>query len=229
VGVGLFLAILFIVYISRSVLSTVILAALLALIVHPIIRFFQQRLKLSKGWSVAIIYLLIIVLLVLIPLILVPAIISGVNDVLSYDFQGLSQDIAQALEDLSTQVADIPVLNRLLGPFLDSLAAALEGLSSVPTPEPVSYEVAMGGIVERLASALGTIAKLVGPVVSAIVSLVFLLLVSFYLSLSGDKIMESYPRLFPPAIDLEMVDLVQRIGGVWVHFLRGQLTLMIFI
>jgi predicted PurR-regulated permease PerM len=229
VGVGLFLAILFLIYISRSVLPTIILAALLALIVHPLIRFFQKRLKLSKGLSVAITYLLIIALLVLTPLILVPAIISAVNDVLSFDFQGLSQDVAQALQDLSAQVAGIPVLNWLLGPFLDSVAAALQGISSVPTPEPVSYDVAMSGIIERLASTLGAIAKIVGPVVSAIVSLVFMLLVSFYLSLSGDTIGEGYPRLFPPAINLEIVDLVRRIEGVWVRFLRGQFTLMVFI
>lgn len=229
VGIGLFLAILFILYISRSVLPIIILAALLALIVHPVIRFLQKRLKLSKGLSVAITYLLIIVLLVLIPLILVPVIISSVDAVLSIDFQGLSQNVSQALQDLSAQVADIPVLNWLLGPFLDSLAAATEGISSAEMPEPVSYEVAMGGIIERLASTLGAIAKLLGPVVSAIVSLAFMLLVSFYLSVSGDAIMESYPRLFPPAIDLEMIALVQRIEGVWVRFLRGQFTLMALI
>jgi predicted PurR-regulated permease PerM len=229
VGVGLFLAILFIIYISRSVLPTIILGALLALIVHPIVRLFRKRLKLSKGLSVGIIYLLIIVLLVLIPLIVVPALINSINNVLSIDFQSLSQDVSQALQDLSATVAGIPVLNRLLGPLLDSLVAATESISSVPPPEPISYDATMGSLVEQLASALGVIVSIVGPVVSAIISLAFMLLISLYLSLSGDSIMEAYPRLFPPAIDVEIINLVQRIQGVWVSFLRGQLTLMIFI
>jgi len=229
VGVGLFLAILFIIYISRSVLPTIIVGALLALIVQPIVRLFRNRLKLSKGLSVAIIYTLIIILLILIPLIVIPALISSINALLSFDYQELSQNVSQALQDVSAWVAGIPVLDWLLSPLLDSLIAATESISSVPTPEPVSYDEAMGSIVDKLASTLGTIVSILGPVVSAIVSLAFMLLISFYLSLSGENIMEGYPRLFPPAIDVEIIALVRRIEGVWVHFLRGQLTLMIFI
>jgi predicted PurR-regulated permease PerM len=229
VGVGLFCALVFVLYISRSVIPIIILGALLALVVHPVIGVFQRRLKLSKGLSIAITYLLIIALLVLIPLVVVPNTISAINDLINIDFQSLAQNIAQALEDQATRVAQIPVLNALLVPFLDSLAAALRGLSLVETPEAVSYQQSMGGIVGRLAQTLGTLASVLGPIVSAVISLVFMLLVSFHLSLTGNRIFEGYPKLLPPAYAPEITGLVERIGGVWTSFLRGQLALMVIV
>jgi predicted PurR-regulated permease PerM len=227
--VGLFCALVFVLYISRSVIPTIIVGALLALVVHPVIGFLQRRLNLSKGLSIAIIYLLIVALLVLIPLVVVPNIINAINDLISIDFQSLVQNVGQALEDQAARVAGIPVLNAVLAPFLDSLAAAFQGISSVEMPETVSYQVTMGGIVERLAQTLGTLANVLGPIVSAVISLVFMLLVSFHLSLSGKRIIEGYPRLLPPAYEPEITGLVERIGGVWTSFLRGQLALMVIV
>jgi predicted PurR-regulated permease PerM len=229
VGVGLFCALVFVLYISRSVIPTIILGALLALVVHPVIGFLRQRLRLSKGLSIAITYLLIIVLLVLIPLVVVPNVINAINDLINIDFQSLAQNIAQALQEQAAQVAQIPVLNSVLGPFLDSLAAAFQGISAVETPESVSYQASMGGIIERLGKTLGTLATVLGPIVSAVISLVFMLLVSFHLSLSGNRIFEAYPRLLPPAYAPEITALIERIGGVWTSFLRGQLALMVIV
>jgi predicted PurR-regulated permease PerM len=229
VGVGLFFALLFVLYISRSVIPIIVLGALLALVVHPVIGFLQRRIKLSKGLSIAITYLLIIALLVLIPLVVVPNVISAINDLINIDFQNLAQNIAQALQDQAARVAQIPVLNAVLAPFLDSLAAAFQGISSVERPEAVSYHLSMGGIIERLAQTLGTLATVLGPIVSAVISLVFMLLVSFHLSLSGNRILEGYPRLLPPAYAPEITALLERIGGVWTSFLRGQLALMVIV
>jgi predicted PurR-regulated permease PerM len=229
VGVGLFCALVFVLYISRSVIPTIILGALLALVVHPIIGLLQRRLKLSKGLSIAITYLLIIALLVLIPLVVVPSLINAINDLINVDFQSLAQNIAQVLEEQAARVARIPVLSSVLVPFLDSLAAALQGIGSVEMPETVSYQMTMGGIVDRLAQTLGTLSKVLGPIVSAVISLVFMLLVSFHLSLSGNRIFEAYPRLLPPAYAPEITALVERIGGVWTSFLRGQLALMVIV
>ena len=229
VGVGLILATLLILYISRSVIPVIIVAALLAMIIHPVIDFFQRRLKFSRGLSIALTYLLIIGLLVLIPLIVLPAVVGALNDLVNLDFQGWSQTAAEALQGLSASVAPIPIINGLLGPFLDSLSSALLGVSQAKPPEAVPYQVALSGIVSQLAQTLGTIAKLLGPVVSAVISLVFMLLVSFHLSLSGHRILEGYPRLLPPAYEPEITGLIQRMAGVWTSFLRGQFALMVII
>lgn len=229
VGAGLFLALVLLLYISRSVIPTVIVAALLALIVHPIIGFFQRRLRLRRGLSIAITYFLIVGLLVLIPLILVPSIINAVNDLINLDFQAWAESAAQSVQNLSDSVANIPVLNWVLSPLLDSVNTAFQGLSTAPTPETVSYDAAMGGLVERLARTLGLVASVLGPVLSAVVSIVFMLLISLHLSLSGQRMVEGLPDLLPPRYAPELTALVQRLGEVWVSFLRGQFALMVIV
>jgi predicted PurR-regulated permease PerM len=229
VGVGLFLAGLAILWLSRSVISTVIVAALLTMIVQPFIRFLQRRLKLRQGLAIALIYLLIVAMMVLIPLLVIPSLIETINDLTSVDYQALAETVASRLEAISAQVSQIPVLNALLTPFLDSVASVLEGIPPPGTAEPVTVEQAMGGIVERLAQILGVVANILGPVVSAVVALVFMLLISLHLSLSGRRLLSGYPRLIPPAYQLEIVGLVHRIQQVWLSFLRGQFTLMVMI
>ena len=229
VGVGLFLAILFLLYISRSVIPTFIVAALLAMVIHPVIGFFRRRLKLSKGLAIAVTYLLIIVVLVLLPLIVVPTVIDAVNDLVNIDFQAWADSASQITKDLAAQVDRIPVVNWLLKPFLDAVGNALQGVSVAPTPEPVSYDVAMGSMVDGLSRTLGIIAGVLGPVVSSVISVVFMLLISLHLSLSGHRILEGYPKLLPPAYAPEIRALVDRLGEVWVSFLRGQFALMALI
>jgi predicted PurR-regulated permease PerM len=229
VGVGLFLAVLFVLYLSRSVIPTVIVAALLALIVHPIIGFLQRRLKLSKGLSIAITYLLIVGLLVLIPLLVIPTVIDAINDLINLDFQAWADSAAQSLQSLSDRVARIPVVNYLLTPLLQSVGNALQGISTVSSPDSVSYDAAVSGLIDRLSQTLSIITAVLGPVVSAVISVAFMLLISLHLSLSGDRILEGFPQLLPSRYASEITALVDRIGGVWVSFLRGQFALMVII
>jgi predicted PurR-regulated permease PerM len=216
-------------YLSRSVIPVIILAALLALIVHPIIGFFEKRLKLSRGLSIAVTYLLVIALLTLIPLVILPGIIEAVNALANIDFQALAETGVQALNAFSDHVSRIPGLNLVLSPTLNALATSLQGVSSVQPLEPVPYEVALGGTIERLGQMLGVATRVLGPLVSAVISLVFMLLISFYLSLSGDKILAGYPKLIPPAYQPEITALLERIEEVWTGFLRGQLALMVIV
>jgi predicted PurR-regulated permease PerM len=226
VVVGLFLATLAILWISRSVISTVIVAALLAMIVQPVIGFFQRRLKLSHGLSIAITYLMIVALIVLIPLFVIPNLIQTLNDLINIDFHALAETISSTLEDVSAQVSQIPVLNGLLTPLLDSMTAALQGIPPPGVSGPVTYEETMGGIVDQLVGTLGFIANILGPIISAVVTVVFMLLISFHPSLSGRRMLGGYPRLIPPAYLQEITDLASRIEGVWLSFLRGQFALM---
>lgn len=229
VGVGLFLATLAVLWISRSVISTVIVAVLLAMIVQPVIGFFQRRLKLGHGLSIAIIYLLIVALIVLVPLFVIPNLIQTLNDLINIDFHALAETISSTLGDVSAQVSQIPVLNGLLTPLLDSMTAALQGIPPPGASEPVTYEETMGGIVDQLAGTLGFIADILGPIISAVVTVVFMLLISFHLSLSGHRMLGGYPRLIPPAYLQEITGLVNRIEGVWLSFLRGQFALMVIV
>lgn len=229
VGVILFLAGVYLVYLSRSVIPIVIFAALIAYLVHPIIRFLTDRLGGRKGLAVSLTYLLVFVLVLLIPLILLPAIFDAINFLQTVNLQDAATQVSLWLDQVSLAVQGNPALNFLLGPFIDAIDLAIQSLSAqtpIPAPTPELTVESVGG---QLMQRLGWIAAILGPAVSAVVTVVFLLLLGVYFSLSGPSLFDAIPRLLPSAYVPEVTALIDRIGEVWASFLRGQLLLMVFI
>jgi predicted PurR-regulated permease PerM len=211
------------------VIPTLILAALVAFIVSPLVRFFNHRLRLKKGLAVAFTYLLVVVILILIPLILLPAIVNAVNSFLTVDFQAAAETVVQAVEQASATLDGVPVLQGVVGPLLDSLLQSLQAISSTETPEPISYSLTVSEAGSTLAEMVGRVAQVVGPVIGAITSVVFMVLISVYFSLSSDQIRSWYPKLVPPGYEPEVAGVFKRIGGLWASYLRGELTLMVLV
>jgi predicted PurR-regulated permease PerM len=227
VGVGLFLALLFVVYISRSSLSMIIFAALLAFVVQPAINFFQRRWKMKRGPAIGLAYLLVIAILILIPLIVIPAVIQSINGVLSVDWQTIGQNLALSLQTAAQNASSIPVIGSTIASTLDILAQTLSGAATLPAPTPVVVDTSAATLVGQLAQTLGKLAGILGPLISAFVSLIFLLLISLRISLAADEMREAYPKLIPPSHKNEIIKLVEHLLNIWVSFLRGQLSLMV--
>ncbi len=125
---------LFVVYISRSSLSMIIFAALLAFVVNPAVKFFQRRLNLRRGQSVGIAYVLVIALLILIPLLLIPAIVESINEALSKDWQSTLQEISSTLQSAAEKLSSIPVVGSVSASAVDALSQLFSGASSLGTP-----------------------------------------------------------------------------------------------
>ena len=229
VGVFIFLSVLFVIYISRSVLSLIIIAALIAYIIQPVIAMFQTRFKLSRGVSVALTYILVVITLLLIPAIIFPATVSAVNFVLEIDYIQIIDNTIKLLETLSIQVSNIPIIGPALVPAMDTLLNALLGFTDLENPEAIDYDISLANISTRLAQTLGLLVNILGPIVSAIFSFVFMLLISVHLSISGNKFMGWFLGLVPSQFQTEIEDLVDRIELIWASFLRSQLVLMIVV
>ncbi len=227
VGVGLFLFLLFVVFFSRSVISMIIFAALLAFVVQPVVKLFQNRLRMKRGPAVGIAYLLVVILIILIPLVIIPAVVQSINNVLTVDWQALGENLALSLETAAYNVSTIPLIGPPLAQTLEATAQLITGAASLETPAPVVVDVSATTIGNQLANTLGKLAKILGPLISAITSLVFMLLISLRMSLAAHEMRDAYPSLVPPSFQGEISTLVERIINVWVSFLRGQLTLMV--
>jgi predicted PurR-regulated permease PerM len=227
VGVGLFLALLFVVYISRSSLSMIIFAALLAFVVQPAINFFQRRWKMKRGSAVGLAYLLVIAVLILVPLVVIPAVIQSINGVLSMDWQTIGQDLAVSLQTAAQNASSIPVVGPTIASTLDLIAQLVSGAATMPVPAPVVVDTSAASIGGQLAKTLGKLASILGPLISAFVSLIFLLLISLRISLAAKEMQEAYPKLIPPHHKNEIIRLVEHLLTIWVSFLRGQLSLMV--
>jgi predicted PurR-regulated permease PerM len=227
VGVGLFLALLGVIYLSRDVLGMIIFAALLAFVVQPVIGFFQRRLRMKRGSSIGLSYLLVVLALILIPIILIPAIIRSVNSLLSVDWQQIGHNFALTLQSAAQNVSLVPVFGSSLAALMEMLAQVLSGASSLQTPAPIVVDVSVATLGSKLGNLLGKLAVVLGPMISALASIIFILLISLRMSLSAEQISEAYPKLVPTSYKGEVTDLIGRILNVWNSFLRGQLSLMV--
>ena len=99
VGVGLVLFAIFVLYLARSVIPLLIIGALIAFLVRPVISLLHARFKVPWALAVLITYLLATVIILLAPLIFVPPIVSAVNFLLELDYQALIDNTLQWLEN----------------------------------------------------------------------------------------------------------------------------------
>lgn len=127
VAVGLVLFGLYVLYLSRSVIALVVIAALIAFLLMPLVDFFQRRLKLPRGVAVLLTYVVGIILLLLAPLVFVPPIIDGFNFLAGIDPEVLAESILRWAENtlLSLKNLNLPIIGLSLDPWIDRALIAL--------------------------------------------------------------------------------------------------------
>ena len=226
VGTLLFSSLLVLVFLSSSAIPLIVFAAIMAFFVQPIISFFEKKMKANRGVATALTYILVLLLLISSPIILIPTLIDAVNFVLTIDMQAVMESVTLWVEDLANMVDSIPFIRTLFAPGLNALSDMLEGVPTMVPPEPVSLEASVATLGERLAKTAGILVTILGPIISSFVAFFFTLMISFYLSLSGEQLYEDLVAIFPPAYKDEWRALIERLGAIWSSFLRAQLALM---
>ena len=109
VAIGLVLLSVLILYVSRPILSTMVLAGILAFILSPIVKFFMQHLRAPRWLAVVLSYLLLLVTVILVALLFTPAIIHAV-EAIDIDFATLWTDISTWLQQSLIDIRRVEVL-----------------------------------------------------------------------------------------------------------------------
>ena len=226
VGTGLFVALLGLVFLSSSAIPLIIFAAIMAFLVQPVILFFEKHFKMSRSIAAFVTYFLVLVILISLPIIFVPALLDAVNFTLNIDYQVVLENLTAWVGNMAHTVGNIPVVKVLFAPGLDALSDMLQGIPTMKVPAPVSLEDSITTLGDRLAKAAGVLATIFGPIISSFVSFFFMLMISLYMSLSSEKLLDGFTKIFPSAYKDEWTGLLDRLGDIWASFLRAQLTLM---
>ena len=228
-GVFLFLAVIVVLFIGRSAIPLVIGAALLALLVEPLIKFMVRRFRMKKGLAVGITYFFVVAIVVLIPLLAVPSLVQAFNFVTKIDTHLVAEQLSQVIQSISSEVQSNPGLAAILQPTLDSLSTKLESFASVAQVGVPGISLSVVELTSGFGKAMGTVANILGPTFSVLASLVFTLLMSLQMSLTADAFTNWYADLIPPDYSPELNGLLMSIRQIWSGFLRGQMTLMLII
>ncbi|MDD2754378.1 MAG: AI-2E family transporter [Methanothrix sp.] len=226
-GVFLLLAGLLVVYIGRSAIPLVLSAALLALIVDPVIRFLVVRLRMNRTLAIVITYLFVVAMLLLVPLLLIQPLVDAANFALKIDPNLIIQRLVNFIQSISTQLQDHQWLAGILNPPIESLLKALNySASSASTPAPV-VQMSVADLSSRLGRALGAVAGFLGPTFSGLASVLFTLLMALQMTLTAGEFKNWFSDLIPPGHGPELHLLFVKIHLTWTGFLRGQMQLML--
>ncbi|MCL4297468.1 MAG: AI-2E family transporter [Anaerolineae bacterium] len=232
VGVGLTLFGLYVLYLSQDTLTLLILAALIAFLLTPLINFMHLDLKLPRGLAVLLAYLFLILLFLLTPLVLLPPIIDGFRVLAGIDYQILLDQALNWVEStllyLSTadvHIFGIPIdLSGIVNPALQNLQATSPTALKLP-----SLQSLMDPLSSAATITYGVATSVAGTVVTGAISIIFTLFFAIYMSIDSHKFRPWFLSLVPDPYRPELAQLLERLRRIWRAYFRGQLILMISI
>jgi predicted PurR-regulated permease PerM len=201
------LALALVLYRFQSVLPPLVIAFLLAFILDPVVDFFTNRLRLSRGIAATLVVLALIIAMmgaIATPVAAVPTIEAAI--------ESMQEETTDVINEIGVFLNQAPI--EILGftldinEFYDELSTLLRSFVSSVAQETI---------------------KFVLDLASGVLWLIFVLVMTFYLLKDADRIIEQLGLLTPPDYREDFVYLRQQITEVWHAFLRGQLVLAIVI
>ncbi len=233
VSVGLVIFGLYILYLSQSVLTIIILAALVAFLLVPAVEFFHTRLKLPRGVAVLVTYVIVAVVLLLSPLVFLPPVIDGFNALSGIDYQVLIEDslnwTESTLESLKDFNGDAGRFMINLDPIIDPALNLMRDTEQDITLALPSFQTIINSIRSAATVTVGVATNVAGTVFSGVFAFVVLVLSAVYISMDAHKFSGRFLALVPPVFKDEIAVLMHRLNRIWRAYFRGQLNLMIII
>lgn len=188
-------------YLIRDIIALFFISLVLASVINPLASWFETK-SLRRGTAVILLYGLIIALIALIVTSLVPAAVAETRDLLK------NADAIWA-----------SLLNTL-GPLRDFVAS--HGLSD-------SLKEYLSGATSGVSVAAGGIVATIRGFFSGIVSLIIVLVVTFYMVVSEDALKRLFRTVSPEAYQPYLIDLFARIEKSIGSWARGQLILSVIV
>jgi len=195
---------LIVLYRIRSVLELVLVAGFLAIALGPPVEFLVRH-RVKRALAIVLVYLGIVALIVGVGLLIIPPVVGGVND-LSHDIPGYVQDLRKS--DTFRKYDDKYDISKKLNDQAKKLPS-------------------------KLGEAAGTLQDLTVGVFGALVKLVTVLTMTFFLLLDGGKILHFFLRARGPTEEERLSTIFEGIyrsvagyvaGNLVISFIAGGVT-----
>ena len=200
---AIFLATIWLVIAVKPLISSFIIAALIAYILHPLVNLVTRRSKLKHTGAVNIVYFLFLLVMAAIPGTLTPIFIAQLG--------GISFDVKSFTEQTKITIEQSALVSNL----------------------PISLDILFDDLGNMLTQTAGDVASNLGGIVAGVSTnflwvLVVLVLIYYLLKDSG-QLLEWGMSFISPAYQQHAEYLLAESDIIWSRFLRGQLLLMLII
>lgn len=229
VAVGLVAFIVFVIWLARGAITLVVLSAVLAFLIAPLVRIMRTRFRLPKPIALVVAYFLLLLALLLIGVVVANGVIGSISEI----------DPPTAVESLRSNALSLLERFERIEMFgyvfdLSEVVEPLEQRLETPDREPAAAtEEANAGITtitlgrdsffSLAGTALGSLRTVGGLVLAAVLSAVVVFLVALYMNLDSHK----FHRTIADYVPAEYVDEIGRLGdritGIWHGYVYGQL------
>jgi predicted PurR-regulated permease PerM len=203
--VSLLIVALFVYLLSRfsAVLAPMTLAVILAFVLSPLVKVFQDRFGMRRPLAVILTYLVLLAVMVTLPAIILPVLAAQVAG-LNLDFQRILRTVEDMLGHRYLIAGQVINVDDLIQQAIGSLQGVFE---------PV----------------FGQTLSLAVEVISSVVWVIFILVVSFYLIKDGQALRTWLENMVPAVYRKDYVRLRDEINHIWAAFFRGQLVLAVVV
>jgi len=205
--------VLILVYLTRATLLSLLVAAVLAYALYPLVAWLHRRLRFPHTVATVVIYVLLLAALAATPVLVVPVVIDQVQ-VLRGSVGTLLVEARDWLRTTLETWRFVAVGGSIvdLSPLVDPALEALRG--SIPAIPPLE---------SWLPDLFGTIGGVASTITSAAIAFFLTLLYSFYMVKDMPLWQERMEQLVPENYRPEFDELRRRLGAIWRSFFRGQL------
>ena len=204
-------------YLVRGAISIAALAALIAFLVAPLIRFAHRRLRMPKGLALLIAYLLVFIGTIAFGYLIVNSVVASVIEL---DPIGRVEDAREWL------LAEVDVENRLM-----LFGLTIDMSSVIDSLQPPANGDGTGGLVldaeamvEWLGTGLSGVRTVAGIITAIITSAIVTALVAMYLNADSRRMHEGVIRNIPPGYERDGLLMMRAQKSVWRGYLYGQLV-----
>jgi len=213
-GTRLVAAVLLILFVAlltyrlRQLLAPLILATLLAYILHPLVTRISRWMRGPRWLGVLLVYLVLLLVL--------GAATTGLGLAISQQLIGLVADLRQVAERIPTWLETLSNQQLAVGPWSIDLSQVnfdplVEQLASTLRPVLLGTGSFLGSLAASTASTVGV--------------LLVMMVLAFYLLLDMEALQEGFLNLVPESYRGDIARLLGDTGRVWQAYLRGQLLL----
>ncbi len=199
-AIVLFVLLSLLIYLGRVLIAPLVIGALVAYVLQPVVALLSRYLRLPRRWAVALVYLLFLSALATIPVTLTPVVIDQVTK-MTRELVRLQRSIEQALAQF--ELFGVHLVERGLPvDLIDIFAPLLQ-------PQQVF------GILQAATANLAWV----------LVALV----TGYYFLLDWEQLLKGFVRLAPRDYRPDLQRLYLQIREVWRAYLRGQVLLMLIV
>ncbi|MFZ0546835.1 MAG: AI-2E family transporter [Candidatus Promineifilaceae bacterium] len=224
VAIGLVILLVFLIHLAHPLLPNLIIAAIMAFALAPVIRFLNSRLRFPKPIAILLSYILLILVILLLPAILIPAVAGS--------FTNVHVDLPMVIESVTTWLVDtlkayrtISILgfNLDISPVIDQLLTGLTEFDLTALLPSIQDMISIVG--SGAGIALGFAASIFGTVSGLVGTIFITFLISIFMSTDSPVLQAMLIRQLPAAYKDEILTLGRRIHDVWWNYIQGQVTL----